>query len=210
VSVNTGAPSIKVKIDNQDFTNNITIGSKPKLNLELTDGNGVGAVHVYIDGTELKNLSLCALGAGSASVNTTVVPETALASGNHTILIEAEDSLGTKSTLSAFGLKVYADVAVQSKPVNYPNPFKPSKESTTINYWLSKDADVKLTIYDFTGKLVYSQLFASGSNGGQVNENTPSWDGKGFDGNRVGNGVYVYFLQSGGKVIGSGEMSVYE
>jgi len=208
VNVNKGGPAIQAKIDNQDLANNIAISSKPNIEINLTDGNGIKAVRIFIDGSEMTGFSLRAQNTASSSVSYT--PDTSLGSGSHTVLIEAEDNLGTKSSISAQGLKVYNDLQLQGKPMNYPNPFKPSAGSTTINYRLTKDSEVKLMIYDFTGRLVYTQVFASASNGGRIGENEPTWDGKSFTGVFAGNGVYVYFITAGGKVIGSGEISVYE
>jgi len=208
VNINKNGPTIQAKIDNQDLANNIAISSKPNIEINLTDGNGVKAVRIFIDGSEMTGFSLRAQNTASSSVSFT--PDTSLGSGSHALLIEAEDNLGTKSSVSAQGLKVYADLQVQGKPMNYPNPFKPSVGNTTINYRLTKDAEVKLMIYDFTGRLVYTQVFAAGSNGGRVGENDPTWNGKSFTGASAGNGVCVYFITAGGKSIGSGEISIYE
>jgi len=65
---------------------------------------------------------------------------------------------------------------------NYPNPFNPS---TTIDYSISKDADVKLLIYNEAGQLV-STL---------INEKQTSGDHKfNFDGSNLASGVYFYQL----------------
>ncbi|HVN67814.1 MAG TPA: hypothetical protein VMT55_05525, partial [Candidatus Sulfotelmatobacter sp.] len=127
-----------------------------------------------------------------------------------TLVIEAADGLGSGTTISARGLKVFGALAVIGRPMNYPNPFKPSVQPTTINYKLSVSADVKFVICDLAGRQVYNQLFLSGTPGGTAGENEPTWNGRNFNGQIVGNGVYVYFITSGGKVLGSGEISIYE
>lgn len=103
-----------------------------------------------------------------------------------------------------------SSAGISGTPMNYPNPFAPSVQSTTINYSLTKDTDIKLYIYDLTRKQIYGTVYAAGSNGGRLGENEISWDGKDMLGQLVANGVYVYFITSGGKVVGSGEVAVYE
>ena len=69
---------------------------------------------------------------------------------------------------------------------NYPNPFNPS---TKIKFDIPKQGNVKLTVYDISGKevnvLVNSELKA-----GSYEYN--------FDGSGLSSGVYFYKLQSGG------------
>jgi hypothetical protein len=210
VNVNTGAPTISAKVNGQSLLSNMTIASKPQLDIDLVDGNGVKAVRVFIDGVAVQGLSVNAANIGAATLTASFKAERALAAGSHTIVIEADDNLGTTARLTASGLKVYSDLTIQGRPMNYPNPFKPASEATKINYQLSKDADVKLMIYDLSGRLVYSQVYSAGSEGGKAGENNPAWDGKNFTGIYVGNGVYVYYLTAGGRPLGSGELSVYQ
>ena len=72
---------------------------------------------------------------------------------------------------------------------NYPNPFNPS---TTISFSIPEDGNVNLSIYDITGRLVYTLL----------NENIQSgsheftWDGVDMYGLNVSGGMYIYTLES--------------
>jgi len=73
---------------------------------------------------------------------------------------------------------------------NHPNPFNPS---TMITFDLSQDSDIKISIYDMTGRLVREltdQTMTIGSK-------NISWDGKDDIGNSVSGGVYLYNLQTG-------------
>ncbi|MEW5995339.1 MAG: T9SS type A sorting domain-containing protein [Candidatus Zixiibacteriota bacterium] len=73
---------------------------------------------------------------------------------------------------------------------NYPNPFNPS---TTIEYSLAAQADVRIDILDLLGRVVRVL----------VNEPMPAgahtvvWDGKGIDGVTVATGVYFYRITTG-------------
>ncbi|MCB0720989.1 MAG: T9SS type A sorting domain-containing protein [Ignavibacteriae bacterium] len=69
---------------------------------------------------------------------------------------------------------------------NYPNPFNPT---TKIKFDIPKQGNVKLTIYDMSGKEV-SVLVNSELKAGSYEYN--------FDGSGLSSGVYFYKLQSGG------------
>jgi uncharacterized delta-60 repeat protein len=72
---------------------------------------------------------------------------------------------------------------------NYPNPFNPS---THIEYALPYASHVRLNVYNMLGQLVATL----------VDEQHPSglfsveWNGDGFNGNKVGSGVYFYRVEA--------------
>lgn len=77
---------------------------------------------------------------------------------------------------------------------NYPNPFNPT---TTIEYHLPLDSQVKIEIYNILGqrvKILVDQREKAGKY--QI-----AWDGRNESGNRAASGLYVYRIQatSGGK-----------
>lgn len=72
---------------------------------------------------------------------------------------------------------------------NYPNPFNPN---TAIDFTLSEESIVKLTIYDLSGKLI-KEIINVPMNAGN---HSIIWDGKGADGVKVGAGMYLYNLQT--------------
>ena len=72
---------------------------------------------------------------------------------------------------------------------NYPNPFNPG---TIISYSLQKMSNVKITVYDLLGHEVATL----------VNGMKPAGTYKvRFDGSNLSSGIYIYKLQSEGKVI---------
>ncbi len=73
---------------------------------------------------------------------------------------------------------------------NLPNPFV---SKTTIYYNLRVGGDVRLTIYDMTGRLVYTLVEGYIEAG----EHTVVWDGGDGRGRRLAQGVYFYKIQSG-------------
>lgn len=68
---------------------------------------------------------------------------------------------------------------------NYPNPFAPA---TTIGFRLPERADVKLRIYDLSGRLVRTLVDGAVNSG----EHLITWDGNDNGGDEVGSGVYFY------------------
>ncbi|MCI0554105.1 MAG: T9SS type A sorting domain-containing protein, partial [Anaerolineae bacterium] len=73
---------------------------------------------------------------------------------------------------------------------NYPNPFNPS---TTINYQLPENAQVRLTVFNLLGQevrtLVDRKLLAG--------YHQIVWDAKDNAGRSVGSGIYMYVLEAG-------------
>jgi len=79
---------------------------------------------------------------------------------------------------------------------NYPNPFHPGQESTTIEFYLQSASTVSLVLYDVTGNRTATLL---------NNQNLPSglqrilWDGRNGLGVFVLNGVYYSQLTVNGQ-----------
>ncbi|PID59343.1 MAG: hypothetical protein CR986_06250 [Ignavibacteriae bacterium] len=73
---------------------------------------------------------------------------------------------------------------------NYPNPFNPS---TTIQFGITKPANVEIKVFDILGRevstLVSNKLFSAGT----YNVN--------FDANKLASGIYVYRVTAGNAVI---------
>ncbi len=78
---------------------------------------------------------------------------------------------------------------------NYPNPFNPE---TWIPYQLAESAEVKLTIYDMSGKLV-RRLTVGHQAAGMYRSRSRAvyWDGRNQLGESVASGLYFYTLSAG-------------
>jgi len=80
---------------------------------------------------------------------------------------------------------------------NYPNPFNPE---TWIPFELADDANVKLQIYDVSGRLVRTLDLGHRSAGHYVERSAAAyWDGRNFSGERVASGMYLYRLTAKGQ-----------
>jgi len=73
---------------------------------------------------------------------------------------------------------------------NYPNPFNPT---TTIEYSLPEQADVKLIIYDIRGNTVKQWIYPNQN----VGYYSVIWNGTNSSGNQVSTGIYFYRIIAG-------------
>ncbi len=81
---------------------------------------------------------------------------------------------------------------------NYPNPFHPPGEGTTLAYKLADNAPVTLRIFTASGDLVLQKSFARSTPGGTVGLNEFVWDGRNGRGNIVASGGYVLLIEAEG------------
>ena len=77
---------------------------------------------------------------------------------------------------------------------NHPNPFNPS---TTISFYLPERCDVRLEVFDVSGRRVTCLIDDSMDKGPRSAE----WNGNYQKGNTAASGVYFYRLTAGTKTI---------
>jgi hypothetical protein len=78
---------------------------------------------------------------------------------------------------------------------NYPNPFRPGTENTTIEFYLASATTVSLVIYDALGERVVTLADGRAC---PVGLQHLAWDGKNAKGMSVVNGVYYAQLDVNG------------
>jgi len=81
---------------------------------------------------------------------------------------------------------------------NYPNPFHPPLEPTTIAYKLDDLATVTIRIYTQSGALVKRMVLDRGTPGGLAGLNEVLWDGKNGKGEVVSSGGYLALIEAQG------------
>jgi hypothetical protein len=81
---------------------------------------------------------------------------------------------------------------------NYPNPFHPPVQGTTLAWKLDDDATVKVRIFTQSGDLVLEKSFARGTVGGISGLNEWVWDGKNGSGRTVSSGGYLALVEAQG------------
>ncbi|MBI5574363.1 MAG: hypothetical protein HY919_07425 [Elusimicrobia bacterium] len=80
---------------------------------------------------------------------------------------------------------------------NFPNPFNPNSQTTTIAYVLKNSADVEIDIYDLIGDIVKRINIPAGTPGAISGPNGVSWDGKNGIGKTVDIGAYICVVKYG-------------
>ena len=85
---------------------------------------------------------------------------------------------------------------------NYPNPFHPPGQGTTLAYKLADQAHVTLRIFTASGDLVLEKTFERAAPGGTAGLNTFVWDGRNAKGDLVASGGYLVLIEAQG----TGEM----
>jgi hypothetical protein len=105
----------------------------------------------------------------------------------------------TYSTSGSFAITQDQSPATDGKLINeniynYPNPFNPDNETTTLRYSLEKTAQVTIKIFDAGGNLVKTVL--DHIEQAALVEQAVVWDGKNGDGVIVANGVYFFTIET--------------
>ena len=73
---------------------------------------------------------------------------------------------------------------------SYPNPFNPS---TTIEFYIAHDENVKLSVYNLRGQKIYILV----NNYLNAGNHTVVWNGIDSYDNPVSSGIYFLFLEAG-------------
>ncbi|NQU18442.1 MAG: T9SS type A sorting domain-containing protein [Candidatus Saganbacteria bacterium] len=212
LTVNAEGPKIEVKIKEKALENDIVVSPTDNLSVTISDQFGIdnNSIQVLVNGKPQAKSKVVSKDTSGKTV--ALSSKLSLSEGTHSIKITAKDALGKENSVSFTGIKAYSgNVRLLAKPMNYPNPFKPSSGAgTTINYTLSDNANIKIMIFDIGGRMVWQNSYPSGSSGGSVGENEVLWYGKSAASEILGNGVYLYTVTSGGKLLDRGEIAIFE
>ncbi len=120
---------------------------------------------------------------------------TGKASGLWDVVVTNSD--GQSATLPA-AFKVETPTVSVTKPViSSANPYNPSNGTTSINYSLSKDANIVIYIYNIRGERVWQYVAPAGTSGGSVGDNSVVWNGfQTSFGGFAAEGVYIVEVTS--------------
>jgi hypothetical protein len=111
--------------------------------------------------------------------------ESNLQPGKYYYRLKQIDNDGRFAYSNTIEVDVTSEITEFALQQNYPNPFNPS---TIINYSLSKEGNIKLTIYNSIGSKVTTI----------VNEYKPAGNySVQFNGGNLASGIYLYRLESG-------------
>ena len=201
-------PEIIVKTNGQTLINGDPINSTPSFEITVITDQTLNQLWFNLDGTRTNILP-----ASPAHINQVAYQPT-LTAGTHDIKVEASDIDSLSNTRSAtyeatnLSVQIGGDAKVIGLPLNYPNPFNAGTQNTTLSYYLSRDANITLSVHDIAGTLVAKRDFGSGMSGGRAGYNEYVWDGKSDSGDIVGNGLYIYLIIADGGVAAKGKLTV--
>ncbi|MBU1026138.1 MAG: T9SS type A sorting domain-containing protein [Candidatus Margulisbacteria bacterium] len=205
-----GSPVISnFLVDGKSIIDNDYVKASGTLTATVTDETSIDTnlSSVEVDGAYTKFSALTGTSTYSATTGALTYAFSSLASGNHTIGINAVDGDGNNTFLQ-YTVKVDTTGITATQVLIYPNPFNPNSGTGRIAYNLTNDAATSIYIFNAIGQLVYKQSYAAGAAGGQVGYNEVSWAGKSTSGDLVGNDIYFVRVVSDGKVIGKCKIAI--
>ncbi|MFH1386804.1 MAG: hypothetical protein ABIH50_03960 [bacterium] len=138
-----------------------------------------------------------------------------LKSGSHTFNVTAKTSgdLGTPAFVSEVVSVEVAGGPIRliGIPLTYPSPFSVKKHrNVTIQYGLSNDTDIDLTIIGADGTRVKKYFLLSGTEGGSAGINKVLWNGITDQGYEAGNAIYLgtIIAKEEGKLLGKFKLTI--
>lgn len=143
--------------------------------------------------------------------------ETAGLSGPYTLRLLVVDKAGNSSVesvaltiLSASPTKQVIAQGTLAPTYALPNPFnnRPNSAEMSFAYSLAGNFDTTIYLFDLNGNLIWRNNYAAGENGGKAGSNSPTWNGQDLYGVKVANGVYIYQITAGQKIIARGKVIV--
>ena len=195
--VDDDGPGIDIYFkDQENFSSGDLIMPNPFLVAELSDEKGINITRsignkilLTIDNEVPKDISgFFTYLKDSYKKGVINYPLTDLTSGHHFLALSAFDNLNNGSEQSVeFKISSTSDLSVE-EVVNYPNPFNGTTQFTFQTN--SQGAEVVIKIYTISGRLIRE---LNGFSTAGYNDEI-SWDSRDQDGDKVGNGVYLYKL----------------
>lgn len=137
-----------------------------------------------------------------------------LPDGDQKITFRAANEYG--SVAEVCSVKVMGgEVIIIGTPLTFPSPVRlRAQRSVTIQYGLSRDADIDIYIFDISARVVKKITCNSGQPGGQAggtaNPNKVTWNLQTDQGSLAGSGIYVFNIVDRGrnKVLGKGKLTI--
>ena len=119
--------------------------------------------------------------------------------GRYFYRVWAKNAVGLWSRWSLVSQQVNVSLPdkIITRVSNFPNPVNLRKENTTITYFLNRDVDVAITIYDLMGYKIRTWHFSAGKKGGSQGINNIVWDCMDDKGNKIFKGCYICRIKAG-------------
>lgn len=220
-STDTTPPSVQtLQLDGKAVLDNDFISATPTVSVSLTD-NKAGDLGLVSWNVRIVNVdSGAVIASTSNAASPTIaavqvdwkVPSALADETRYQVLVSAEDAGGNITPYQSPTVIVSNRLQL-TQLLNGPNPFNNNRETTQIQYVLSKQANVAIYVYTVTGKRIWNTESQSGFSGGQAGFNAVMWDGRDSAGRLVGTGTYIaYIIANDGttKVVAKLKMAVLQ
>jgi hypothetical protein len=191
------------------------VNRRPRIKGVITDDVAVdrNSIKLYLDGAQVTPV-ITEINAGNyEAVYMTIADLEDESVKTHSIKLEARDAAGNPGEKEVSELKVSGGPARVIGPVlSYPQTFKPkSGIPARFAYNLTVDSDLTIYLFDTSGQNAWTGKYLSGTEGGKAGYNEVSFYGiSELAQAYLGNGVYLYKLVTGGKIIGTGYITIFD
>lgn len=193
-------PEIAVFLNSTDFVMGDRVNETPLLMLSLHDaqginttGNGIGHDLIAIIDNDPQQTfvlnSYYASEPGDYTRGTVTYSLPELAEGSHTLLVRAWDVLNNATTVEVSFEVVHGLRPTVGYVWNTPNPARTTTTFVITHNRPQTELDVKIELYDFSGRLLWNHSQSTVSSGNEVRI---TWNLTTDSGQPVGNGVYLY------------------
>lgn len=194
-------PNLDVFLNDENFQSGDIVQQDALLLAKLSDENGINIseagigheITMRLDGQEVVNLNYAYVADPNTFQSGTLRhPLKDLSIGKHQLTLKAWDT-HNNSNQKTIEFLVAEDAGIALEEIlNFPNPFRDQTKFRLHHNRVSDDLEVLVRIYDYQGNLVHAL--------GQTinNSNSPielDWNGLDEQGNRIGNGLYLYEVQ---------------
>ena len=193
----TTKPSMNLTIDGNDIFDGEYISSNPEIKIELSDPSLIpitdtSSISIFLNNKYLSytgNEEVLSINYSASNPKAVVNYKPTLEDGEYNLRVFGKDASGNVGDSS--GITKNFNVESNAKLLNvynYPNPFV---DDTYFTFKLTQIPDeIKIKVFTIAGRLIKEFVL----NNSQLNFdlNKIHWDGRDDDGDKVGNGVYLY------------------
>lgn len=201
------------------------IPAQPLLEFKVTDAVGLGAMS-YASGVDLTSIRIEIDGTirtdgtysggyfdgfQAAAGKFSYQLRSPLSVGDHQIRIMAKDLAGNSATpLELTSLMIDSQARLSERPLSCPNPFSPDSGGVKFVYKLTAETKIDIFIFNLALEQIYMASYPAGENGGQIDLNEVTWDGRDSFGRLAPNGAYFVKITDGSRVLGTIKLAVIQ
>lgn len=196
----TTPPAVKLKFDGKEIYDNEYVSSEPKIVMEIYNNslmeiNDTSSVNLYLDSRRINYNGNKQIYLNYNNNNPKVIINFSpvLEEGEHTIYLTVKKAAGNyvpaeNSSKKFIVIKNFKMLDLY----NYPNP---ASNETYFTFRLSQLPNMlKIKIYTIAGRMIKEIKIPK--SGLSLNFNKIYWDCRDMDGDKIGNGVYLYKIIS--------------